>query len=93
MRKLLGLLVVFVGVGGLGYWAQENHAVAIENAVKADVAALDLKDFENVHLSVSGRDITLEGRVTTEAEREDLLRRLAELPSHRHIHDALELEG
>lgn len=93
MRRSLGWIVFFGGVVALGYWAHEDHAVRIEKAVLAELKFVDLNEYEDVQVRVSGRDITLEGRVHDDAAREALLAKFAELPSHRFVHEALEIDG
>lgn len=93
MRIFFGWLVFFVGVGALGYWAQVEHAPSIEDRVLADLSKLDVTAYDTVQFSVSGRDITVTGTVENAEARDALLRRLAELPSHRHVHTSLELNG
>jgi hypothetical protein len=93
MRRSLGWIVFFGGVVALGYWAHEDHAVRIEKAVLADLKTIDLNEYEDVQARVSGRDITLEGRVQDAEARDALLTALAELPSHRFVHEKLEIDG
>ena len=92
MRTVLGVLVFIIGVGALGFWAREDIAVRIENTVKEDLAAADLGVTDAITFDVSGRDITVSGRVESEAARDALLAQLAEVPSLRQVHDTLELD-
>ncbi len=93
MRTFFGWLVFFVGLGALGYWAQAHHVGAIEAKVRADLATVDVAAFDDVKFNVSGRDITVIGTVADADARDELLRRLAELTSHRQVHMSLELNG
>ncbi|MGR3511130.1 MAG: hypothetical protein ACU0GG_00085 [Paracoccaceae bacterium] len=92
MRTVLGVLVFMIGVGALGFWAREDIAVRIENTVKEDLAAADLGVTDAITFDVSGRDISVSGRVENEAARDALLAQLAEVPSLRRVHDTLVLD-
>ena len=91
MRRSLGVLVLCLGTGGLAWYASQFTAANIERQISKQArAALD----QSVHgatADVSGRDITLSGILSGEAERETLLAALSEVPGHRTIRDETEL--
>lgn len=89
MRRKIGWLLLGAGVVGLSYWGHENHAETIEGSIKAEADALTVDTRHATMASVSGRDITFEGLVHDEAERERLLAAAAELKGYRVIHDKL----
>jgi hypothetical protein len=91
MRRILGWSVFFGGVAGLGYWAQEEHATSIEEMVRAGVSAVDQDGTDGVVVSVSGRDITVEGNVPSEDVRDLILAKMSEVEGRRAIHDALQI--
>lgn len=68
MRKLIGVLLLIAGTGGLAYWASIHHAVRIERAItaQADVVAGDAQ--LPLAVTVSGRDVTVTGTVETSGQ-------------------------
>ncbi len=68
MRGLIGSLVLIAGVIGLGAWGAADHASRIEG--KVSQATDDILDGAPHVLAsrVSGRDVTVTGRVTDQAE-------------------------
>ena len=77
----------------MGYWAHEDHADRIESVVRSDVDSLDLSKFKGIKISVSGRDISVEGAVEDAELRSDLLSQLASLETARDVHDHLETDS
>ncbi len=86
MKTVVGWCLFFVGVAGLGYWAMEDHAKTIENRIAAAAKAVDLGGLP-VKVDVSGRDITLSGDLQNEAQRTELVRRMARVEGVRLVHD------
>ena len=91
MRQVFGWLIFFIGVLGLGYWAQESHAKSIENIVRANAAAIDVVAENDVVVSVLGRDITLSGDIANDETRALILDQMTEIEGRRMIHDNMEL--
>lgn len=89
MRTLLGVLVLVLGTGGLGLWANGTNAPRIEKFV-ADHADRSLG--ETVHplvLSVSGRDIQVSGIADSADEKSAILARLDKVEGRRIVTDDL----
>jgi len=93
MRKALGIVVLVLGVGGLGWWAKTHDALRIQQFVTdraADVAATSI---HGATTTVSGRDIHLSGILNDSAERTALMAALEALPGRRVVSsDATVLE-
>ena len=90
MKTVLGWCLFFAGVAGLGYWAMENQAKSIEASVATAATAIDLGTLP-VTVEVSGRDITLSGDLSDDAQRTELLDRMARVEGVRQIHDNLQV--
>jgi OmpA-OmpF porin, OOP family len=73
MSKFLGLAVLVLGVGGLGYYAHGKTAVEIENGIVARSIEAVSSSIHAVVPEVSGRDIRLTGIADSEAERDELM--------------------
>ncbi len=91
MRKLLGILLLVLGVGGLGLWARANDARAIEHRIAADAGQVAQGTVHAVTTAVSGRDITASGLADTEAEKAAILAALDRVPGRRVVNDDLRL--
>ena len=61
MRRVLGGIVLVVGVGGLGWFASDNHADRMEAAVKAAADAIAAEGMHGLTAAVSGRDVMVTG--------------------------------
>ncbi len=72
MRKLIGCLVLIVGVGSLGYVATAGHAVGIQSMIAADAEAVAGAARYDIQARVSGRDVTVSGVVTNPTELAEL---------------------
>ncbi len=73
MRKVLGVAVLVIGVGGLGWWAQTHNARQIEAQITEAAAQVVAHSVHGVKSSVSGRDIRLIGLADTVEEKAALL--------------------
>ena len=91
MRKTLGVLVLILGVGGLGWYATKNDAVRIQKAVTAQANAAVSTSVHGLSTVVMGRDITVTGTADTEAERTQILAALGNVVGHRVVTDELEV--
>ncbi|WP_375279984.1 OmpA family protein [Pseudooctadecabacter sp.] len=68
MRKLIGVLLLIAGTGGLAYWASMDHAVRIERAITAQADVLAGEMQPPLTVAVSGRDVTVTGVVETSGQ-------------------------
>lgn len=89
MSKFLGLGVLILGVGALGYYARANNAVDIQAMVTERAAASVAGSVHGVLSEVSGRDIRLTGLADTEAERAALVAAADAVEGRRVVIDAL----
>lgn len=72
MRGLIGGLVLVAGVGGLGWYATQGPAVAMQDEIANAAAAVAETAQHDVFATVSGRDITVTGTVEDAAEQDAL---------------------
>lgn len=91
MRKLLGGLVLIAGVGGLGYWGANAHAVRMQTAITDAAGAAVQSSVHGVQTSVAGRDITAQGLADTQAEKDALLAGLNAIDGRRVVIDEIEV--
>lgn len=85
MRKVLGLVVLAAGVGGLALWASRDHANDIETSITADAEQVADTAIHEVRVAVSGRDITLQGNADSAAERDRLVSALNAIDGRRVV--------
>lgn len=69
MRRLIGCLVLVGGVAGLGYVASTDHAKRIQAAIADDARIVVSEGIEPLQLRVSGRDVSVVGRVVDPTQR------------------------
>jgi OOP family OmpA-OmpF porin len=85
MSKALGLGVLVLGTGLLGWWAQGHHAGRMENMISGNAAAAVAGSVHGAMAEVSGRDILLKGIVDGPEEEAKLLAALNEVPGRRVV--------
>jgi outer membrane protein OmpA-like peptidoglycan-associated protein len=85
MSKALGLGVLVVGTGLLGWWAQGHHAGRIEHMIAGTAASAVAGSVHGAVAEVSGRDILLKGIVDGPEEEAKLLAALDEVPGRRIV--------
>ena len=68
MRKLLGCLVLFGGVGALGYLAPTTHMTGIQEGLTEDARAFAAAQSHPLQVVVSGRDVRVSGTVNDATE-------------------------
>ncbi|MEM9435934.1 MAG: OmpA family protein [Pseudomonadota bacterium] len=91
MRGSLGLVLLLVGLGALGWWAATYAAVEIEQRVTERAEAAVAASVHGARVEVSGRDITLIGLVDSEGERAALLAALDDVTGRRVVRDESDL--
>lgn len=91
MQKALGWAVLALGVGGLGWYGAKNNAVRMETRISDAASAVTLDTLHSVDTEIQGRDITVSGIADTEAERDQILAALQDVPGRRVIRDDLEV--
>ncbi|MFB2532857.1 OmpA family protein [Paracoccus sp. p4-l81] len=91
MRKLIGYLVLVLGVLGLGLWARGEHAPRIEKHLDEAAKAVAGTSIHGAQTRVSGRDITIGGLADSAAERDRLLADLDALHGRRVVNDDLRI--
>ena len=85
MRGLIGGLVLVAGVGGLGWYATQGPAVAMQDEIAVAVAAVAGTAQHDVSATVSGRDITVTGTVEDAEEQESLFAAFDGVPGRRVV--------
>ena len=85
MRKLLGAAVLIIGVGGLGWYASQGPARAVEAQIATAATTVAATATHDLTATVSGRDITVSGTVDTAAEQETLLAAFDAIPGRRVV--------
>lgn len=68
MRGLLGGIILVGGVGGLGWYATQGPAAAMQGQIAGAAADIAAGAQHNVAVAVSGRDVTVSGVVEDDAE-------------------------
>jgi OOP family OmpA-OmpF porin len=68
VRKLIGCLVLLVGVGGLGFVAATQNAVRMQAAIAANAQATVTSARYSVQTQVTGRDVSVTGIVVDQTE-------------------------
>ncbi len=89
MRTILGAIVLCGGVGVLGWWGSQNHAVRMETDVTEGARAAIAGGKHPLSTSVSGRDIQVSGLVDSEADRDAILATLNDVNGRRVVRDDL----
>lgn len=89
MRKLLGYLILILGVVGLGFWARGHNAVRMEEDITARAGDAAAPSVHGAQTRVSGRDITISGLADSAEERDALVGALDALDGRRVVHDEL----
>ncbi|SLN54229.1 OmpA family protein [Pseudooctadecabacter jejudonensis] len=85
MRRLIGVLVLIAGTGGLAYWASATHAVRIEQQITQAATALVQDASRDVVIDVSGRDVRVAGTVASQTDRDRLVGQLFALDGVRVV--------
>lgn len=80
-----------VGVGGLGIWGTQEHATRMESSIASEAETIANRAVHDVHVTVSGRDITAGGLANSPGEKEALIAALDAVPGRRVVRDELEL--
>ncbi len=91
MRRLLGFLVLILGVGLLGWYASGHQAKDIEARIAAEAAAVATGSVHGVETRVSGRDIVVRGLANDPQEHDSLLAALEATPGRRVVVDSLDV--
>ncbi len=91
MHVILGVIVLVLGVGILGWWGTTHNAVDMEADITERAGSALGQTTHPVDLRVFGRDVTVTGRANSEAERDAIVDRLNALDGRRVVHDELDL--
>ncbi len=86
MRTSLGVLVLLLGTGGLGWYASKNNAVRIQEQVTKEADAV-ASGAEGLQINVSGRDIELSGVASTQDAKDKVLEALNAVDGRRVVRD------
>lgn len=89
MRKAVGVAVLVVGVGALGWWAKGHQAHRMQRLVTDQAAQAVAGSVHGATTTVSGRDIHLSGIADGPDERLALLAALDAVPGRRLVTDDL----
>lgn len=87
MRKLLGIAVLVLGVGGLGLWARSNAAAEMQTRITQNAEQVVAATIHGITTATSGRDITASGLADTAAEKAAILVALDKVPGRRVVVD------
>lgn len=85
MSKSLGIGVLVVGVGLLGWWATGHQAQRMENSITEQAGKIAQSSKHGALATVSGRDIHLSGILDTADEKTTLLAALDSVPGRRVV--------
>lgn len=91
MRKLLGIVLLAAGVGGLGYWGAKDHALDMQSEISVRAVAAVSGAVHGVQTQVEGRDIRLSGLADSDAEAEALVQSLNAVEGRRVVINELEV--
>ena len=91
MRKLLGGVILAVGVGAIGYWGAKDHALGMQTAIAAGAKSATSGAVHGVETVVTGRDILITGLADSEGERDALVAALNQIEGRRVVTDALDI--
>jgi OOP family OmpA-OmpF porin len=86
MRIILGLVVLVAGLAGLAWWGAGHQATTIEDEVRAGAEGVVTGAIHPMSVTVSGRDITLEGTADTARELSEILATLDMVEGRRVVH-------
>ncbi len=89
MRKILGGAVLALGVGGLGIYANNNHAERMQTRIAGEASVVAMSSIHRVNTTVSGRDIRVTGYANDAAEHDKLIAALDALEGRRVVIDDL----
>lgn len=85
MSKTLGIGVLALGTGLLGWWAQGHHAERMQHFITERAAEVVAASVHGAKTEVSGRDILLTGTVDGPEEEASLLAALNDVPGRRVV--------
>lgn len=91
VRKVIGGLVLLAGVGGLGYWGANSHAIKMEETIRAGAAKAVAGSVHGLTTGVKGRDITVQGLAHGEAERDAMMAALHNVNGRRVVVDQMDV--
>ncbi|MGB0798659.1 MAG: hypothetical protein ACPGRD_05020, partial [Planktomarina sp.] len=89
MRIVLGIAVLGLGVGALGWWATSHNAPKMETEVAAEALQAIGATPHPLQLNVNGRDIAVSGYANSEQEKSDILAKLDAVDGRRVVVDDL----
>ncbi len=89
MRKLLGGVVLALGVGGLGFYANNNNAKRMQTRIAGEAAVVAMSAIHDVNTTVAGRDIRVSGIANSDTERDTLIAALDAIKGRRVVVDDL----
>lgn len=89
MRKLLGIAVLVLGVGGLGLWARSNEAAEMQARITKDAETAVAATVHGITTATSGRDITVSGLADSAAEKSAVLAALDKVRGRRVVVDEI----
>ena len=94
MHMALGIGLLVLGVGGLGWWASGHDALRIQQSVTDRAAEVAAGSIHGAITTVAGRDIHLSGVMNDTAEQSALIAALNAVPGRRVVtSDATVLEN
>jgi OOP family OmpA-OmpF porin len=73
VQKIFGVVVLVIGLILLGIWAQIDHATRMETEIDIAAQSISQSATLEVEVTVSGRDITVQGTAASTQEHEALL--------------------
>lgn len=91
MRKVLGILVLIVGVAALCWYGAKHHAKRIEQAVTDGANGAVAGSVHGVKPDVAGRDIEVSGLANSAKERDRILQTLGIVKGRRVVRDKMKL--
>lgn len=89
MRRVVGGVLLVLGVGGLGYWGAHHQAVRIEQKIADGAVTVAGMSTHGVRVHVSGRDISVSGLADSTAERDQIVAALNGIPGRRVVNDGI----
>jgi len=91
VRKVLGILVLVLGVAALWWYGAKHHAKRIEQTVTDGANGAVAASIHGVETSVSGRDIEVSGLADSKAERSKILETLGIVQGRRVVRDNMKV--
>lgn len=85
MRKILGIGILVLGVGVLGWWAKGHDALRMQQVVTDRAAEVVAGSIHGATTTVSGRDIQLGGILNGPEEQTALMEALQAVPGRRVV--------